>query len=38
VRVAGSIAAREAAMAARIAAGDPISVVMGADYEHMLRK
>ena len=36
--VAESIAAREAAMAARIAAGHAISVVMGADYEHMLKK
>jgi 4-hydroxy-4-methyl-2-oxoglutarate aldolase len=38
MRVAESIVAREAEMAARIAAGVPISAVMGADYEHMLRK
>jgi 4-hydroxy-4-methyl-2-oxoglutarate aldolase len=38
VRVAESIAAREAAMAERIASGDPMADVMGADYEHMLKK
>jgi regulator of RNase E activity RraA len=38
VRVAESIVARETEMAARIAAGVPISAVMGADYEHLLRK
>lgn len=38
LHVAEQIAAREAAMAARIAAGDPMTVVMGADYEHMLKK
>jgi 4-hydroxy-4-methyl-2-oxoglutarate aldolase len=35
---AEAIAAREAAMAARLAAGEPITRVMGADYEHMLRR
>ncbi len=38
VRVAESIVVRETEMAARIAVGVPISAVMGADYEHMLRK
>lgn len=38
MRVAESIVARESEMAARIAAGVPVSAVMGADYEHMLRK
>lgn len=38
VRVAEQIAAREAAMAARIDAGDAMTAVMGADYEHMLKK
>jgi 4-hydroxy-4-methyl-2-oxoglutarate aldolase len=38
VRVAQQIAAREAAMAARIDAGDAMTAVMGADYEHMLKK
>lgn len=38
LRVAEEIAAREAAMAERIAAGDPMTVVMGASYEHMLKK
>jgi 4-hydroxy-4-methyl-2-oxoglutarate aldolase len=38
VCVAESIAAREAAMAERIASGDPMADVMGADYEHMLKK
>lgn len=36
--VAESIAAREAEMAARIDAGHPISAVMGASYEYMLKK
>jgi hypothetical protein len=31
------IAGREAAMARALLAGTPISQVMGADYEHMLR-
>ncbi len=34
---AAAIAAREAAMAKAILGGTPISEVMGADYEHMLR-
>jgi 4-hydroxy-4-methyl-2-oxoglutarate aldolase len=38
LRVAEQIAAREAAMAERIAAGHPMTAVMGADYEHMLKK
>jgi regulator of RNase E activity RraA len=38
LRVAEGIAAREAAMAERIANGDPMTAVMGADYEHMLKK
>jgi regulator of RNase E activity RraA len=38
MRVAESIAAREAAMAERIARGDPMTAVMGADYEHLLKK
>jgi 4-hydroxy-4-methyl-2-oxoglutarate aldolase len=38
LRVAESIAGREAAMAGRIAAGEPITAVMGASYEHMLKK
>jgi len=37
VRVAEQIAAREGAMAARIDAGDAMTSVMGADYEHMLK-
>jgi len=35
---AEGIAAREAAMAKALLAGQPITQVMGADYEHMLRK
>ncbi|HEY8507676.1 MAG TPA: RraA family protein [Steroidobacteraceae bacterium] len=35
---AEAIAAREAAMAQRLQAGEPITQVMGGDYEHMLRK
>jgi 4-hydroxy-4-methyl-2-oxoglutarate aldolase len=35
---AEQIAAREAAMAAALRQGKPIGQVMGADYEHMLRK
>jgi len=35
---AESIAAREARMAARIRAGEPVSQVMSADYENMLRE
>jgi 4-hydroxy-4-methyl-2-oxoglutarate aldolase len=38
LRVAEQITAREAAMAERIAAGDAMTAVMGADYEHMLKK
>lgn len=34
---AEAIAAREAAMAKALLAGEPITEVMGADYEHMLR-
>ncbi len=37
VRAAEAIVAREAEMAARIAAGVPISAVMGGDYEHLLK-
>jgi len=37
LEVAESIAAREAAMAKAIQAGDPISQVMGAQYESMLK-
>jgi len=36
VAVAGQIAAREAAMARRVRAGEPVSQVMSADYETML--
>lgn len=32
------IAAREAAMTKAVLAGEPVSQVMGADYEHLLRK
>ena len=35
--VAEAIAGREAAMARALMAGQPVSQVMGADYEHMLR-
>ena len=35
---ADAIAAREAAMVRRLREGAPITEVMGADYEHMLRK
>jgi 4-hydroxy-4-methyl-2-oxoglutarate aldolase len=35
---AEAIAAREAAMLGRLRAGVPVAAVMGADYEHMLRK
>jgi regulator of RNase E activity RraA len=38
LEAAETIAAREAAMAAALREGRPISQVMGADYEHMLRK
>jgi 4-hydroxy-4-methyl-2-oxoglutarate aldolase len=38
LQVAQQIAAREAAMAGRIAAGHAMTAVMGADYEHMLKK
>jgi 4-hydroxy-4-methyl-2-oxoglutarate aldolase len=37
LEAAESIAAREAAMAAALRAGQPITEVMGASYEHMLR-
>jgi regulator of RNase E activity RraA len=36
ILAAEKIAATEAAMAERIRAGEPVSRVMGADYEHML--
>lgn len=36
LQAAETIAAREAAMAAALKAGQPITQVMGADYEHML--
>ncbi|HSW26162.1 MAG TPA: hypothetical protein VLJ62_25595 [Burkholderiaceae bacterium] len=35
---AEAIAGREAAMAKALLAGKPITEVMGADYEHMLKK
>jgi regulator of RNase E activity RraA len=38
LETAESIAAREAAMAQALRAGRPISEVMGADYEHMLKR
>jgi regulator of RNase E activity RraA len=38
LEAAEHIAAREAAMAEAIAAGRPITAVMGADYEHLLNK
>jgi 4-hydroxy-4-methyl-2-oxoglutarate aldolase len=38
LEAAERIAAREAAMAHALVEGKPISEVMGADYEHMLRK
>lgn len=37
VEAAASIAAREAAMAKALQSGKPITEVMGADYEHMLK-
>jgi regulator of RNase E activity RraA len=37
LEAAEAIAAREAAMTRALLAGRPISEVMGADYEHMLR-
>lgn len=37
ITAAEDIMAREAAMAARIRAGEPVSRVMSADYEHMLK-
>jgi regulator of RNase E activity RraA len=37
LEAAESIAGREAAMAKALLAGKPITEVMGADYEHMLR-
>ena len=37
LEAAESIAAREAAMAAALRAGKPITEVMGASYEHMLK-
>jgi 4-hydroxy-4-methyl-2-oxoglutarate aldolase len=37
LKTAESIAAREAAMAREVEAGQPVSQVMGASYEHMLR-
>src|SRR5262249_42700364 len=37
LQAAETIAAREAAMAQALLAGKPISEVMGADYEHMLK-
>ena len=38
LEAAQTIASREAAMADALRAGKPISEVMGADYEHMLKK
>lgn len=38
VEMAELIAAREAAMTEAVRAGEPVSRVMGADYEHMLQK
>ncbi len=38
IEAAEAIAAREAAMADSIGRGEPITKVMGADYEHMLTK
>lgn len=38
LETAEAIAAREALMTEAVRAGEPISKVMGADYEHMLRK
>jgi 4-hydroxy-4-methyl-2-oxoglutarate aldolase len=38
VETAEAIAAREAAMTKAVLAGEPVSQVMGADYEHMLKK
>ena len=37
VAAAEAIAAREAAMTKDVLAGQPVSRVMGASYEHMLR-
>ena len=37
VDAAEQIAAREAAMAKALQSGKPITEVMGADYEHMLK-
>lgn len=38
LEIAMQIAGKEAAMAARLRAGDAITQVMGADYEHMLKR
>lgn len=38
LETAEMIAAREAAMTKAVLAGEPVSKVMGADYEHMLKK
>ena len=38
LQAAEAIVAKEAAMAAALRAGKPISAVMGGDYEHMLRQ
>lgn len=38
IETAEAIAAREAAMTKAVLAGEPVSQVMGADYEHMLKK
>jgi regulator of RNase E activity RraA len=38
LETAESIAAREAAMAQALRAGRPITEVMGANYEHMLKE
>ncbi len=38
LQAAEAIAAREAAMAADVEAGQPVSQVMGASYEQMLNK
>lgn len=38
LEAAEAIAGREAAMARALLAGEPITTVMGADYEHMLRR
>jgi 4-hydroxy-4-methyl-2-oxoglutarate aldolase len=38
IEAAEAIAAREAAMAAALGDGEPLTRVMGADYEHMLKR